>query len=79
MEIEEIIKKPEHFRCRLLGRLKSDAESFISHGSRLWGGTPVEHADFIENIYNSFNKNITWFNRQDLIEILTQLRKGTIK
>ena len=58
------------FCYRMLDRLKTDAEGFLSNGNSLWGGDSATHANALVYIWNALEVKPDWFTAKE-VRIMT--------
>lgn len=61
MNKEEILNQDKEFKYKLLDRMRSDCEYYLSYGNKdakyLWAGNEKEQIETMRAIYNSFSQN----------------------
>ena len=70
IEFKEWINHQEiTYRYQLLGRMKSDCLYFLGFGngrSELWGGTIINHIDFMQTLYSLIAEKPEWISEEDI-------------
>lgn len=64
--LEEILKKDDHFKYQLLGRMQQDCKYYLTYGNKnpkhLWAKDEQQHIDYMKAIYESFEKKPEWID-----------------
>ena len=75
-----VLDKPETFRYQMLSRFQMDADYFFGNGAQnpgvLWAGDPVEHANNMIAVWNSFPEDAKpkWMTKEELDEYVEKLK-----
>lgn len=66
----QVSEMPESYRYQLLGRLRSDAEYYLSteRGGKLWGYSPSEHIKAMKDLFTSLDVKPEWLSWEKILE-----------
>lgn len=69
--IDNVLRRDEVFRYKLLGRLQSDCEYYLNYGNRnigrLWAGSVNLQIKLMVELYNSFVEKPEWLTMEEII------------
>lgn len=75
---KDVLDKPLDFRYRMLGRFQSDADYYFRNPSdkHLWAGNPIEHADNMQAVYDTFSdkEKPKWLTDKELKDYIKKLK-----
>jgi len=75
---KDVLDRDITFRYQMLGRFISDADYYFRnpHPKHLWAGDPIEHADNMIALYNTFSKSEKpeWLTDKELKKYVDKLK-----
>jgi hypothetical protein len=75
---KDVLDRPLEFRYQMLGRFKADADYYFRNPSpkHLWAGDPIEHANNMIAVYNTFSKDEKpeWMTDKELKKYVIKLK-----
>ena len=75
---KDVLDKPLEFRYQMLGRFQQDADYYFRnpHPKYLWALDPIEHADNMVALYNTFSKEEKpkWLTDKQLKNYVNKLK-----
>jgi hypothetical protein len=75
---KDVLDRPLEFRYQMLGRFQQDADYYFRNPSpkHLWASDPIEHADNMIALYNTFKRSEypKWFTTRQLQSYVIKLK-----
>ena len=76
---KDVLNQSLEYRYKMLDRFVQDADYYFknTHPKHLWAGDPIEHADNMIAIYNSFSNSEKpdWLTDKELKNYVDKLKK----